>query len=103
MSEKIIKIIIAYNHALLRAGLKRIIKDENDMKVVAEASGGMEVRELLKAYEIDFAVFDLTMPDGGIDLIKDVKKEYPKIKILVLSMHPEDRFAVRALRAGASG
>lgn len=103
MGENKINIIIADDHALLRAGLKRIIKDENDMTVAAEASSGIEVHQLLKIHAIDFAIFDLTMPDGGIDLIKEIKKEYPKIKILVLSMHPEDRFAVRAFRAGASG
>src|SRR5258706_12502918 len=103
MNEKVIRIIIADDHALLRAGLKRIIKDENDMVVDAEASNGIEVHKLLKEKEIDFAIFDLTMPEGGIDLIKDVKKEFPNIRILVLSMHPEDRFAVRAFRAGASG
>jgi DNA-binding NarL/FixJ family response regulator len=103
MDEKIINIIVADDHALLRAGLKKIIRDEPDMKVAAEASNGTEVPELLKQNDIDFAILDLTMPEGGIDLIKNIKKTYPGIKILILSMHPEDRFAVRALKAGASG
>jgi two-component system invasion response regulator UvrY len=103
MNEKIINIIIADDHALLRAGLSKIIKDENDMKVMAEANNGEELVELLKNQQPDFIILDLTMPGGGIELIKTVKKIYPLLKILVLSMHPEERFAVRAFKSGASG
>lgn len=98
-----INILIADDHALLRAGLKKILKDETDMNVIAEANSGAEVFEFLKTSEIDFAILDLTMPEGGVDLIKFIKKSNPKIKMLILSMHPEDRFAVRAFKAGASG
>ncbi len=104
MNEKKINIIIADDHALLRAGLNKIIKDENDMKVLAEASSGEELLVLLKKQQgPDFIILDLTMPGGGIELIKTVKKIYPLVKILVLSMHPEERFAVRAFKSGDSG
>lgn len=103
MSDKNISILIADDHALLRAGLKKILKDEQDIKVAAEANSGIEVMEALQGQHIDFAIFDLTMPEGGIDLIKNVKKKFPGLKILILSMHPEERFAIRAIKAGASG
>jgi two-component system invasion response regulator UvrY len=103
MIERVINIVLADDHALMRAGLKRIIKDESDMKVVAEAKSGDELQELLKNISVDFIILDLTMPSGGIELIKTIKKKYHEIKILVLSMHPEERFAVRSFKAGASG
>ena len=103
MDEKVIRVLIADDHALLRAGLKRILKDEADFRVVVEVGSGTEVLEAIKKVEIDFAICDLTMPEGGIELIKTLKKTLPALKILVLSMHPEDRFAVRAFKAGASG
>ncbi len=103
MNEGIINIIVADDHALMRAGLKRIIKDETDMRVSAEAKSGDELQELLKSHGAEFIILDLTMPGGGIELIKFIKKNYRDIKILVLSMHPEERFAVRAFKAGASG
>ncbi len=99
-----INILIADDHALMRAGLKRILKDEPDLKVISEAGNGFEVLESVKKEKIDFVVLDLTMPGkNGLEIIKDLKKINKNIHILILSMHPEDRFAVRALKSGASG
>lgn len=99
-----INILIADDHALMRAGLKRILKDEPDIKVVGEASNGFEVLEAVKKNKIDFIVLDLTMPGkNGLEVIKELKQSNKEILILILSMHPEDRFAVRALKSGASG
>ncbi len=103
MIERIINIVIADDHALMRAGLKRIIKDESDMKVIGEAKNGDELQELLKSISADFIILDLTMPSGGIELINTIKKKFHDIRILVLSMHPEERFAVKSFKAGASG
>lgn len=99
-----INILIADDHALMRAGLKRILKDEPDLKVVAEASNGFEVIDAVKKEQIDFIVLDLTMPGkNGLEVIKELRQINKTILILILSMHPEDRFAVRALKSGASG
>jgi len=99
-----IKILIADDHQLIREGLKKTLADECDMKVAAEASSGEDVLELIRRNEFDIIVMDLSMPGlSGLDLIKRIKNESPKIPILVLSMHPEERFAVRAIKAGASG
>jgi len=99
-----IRILIADDHALMRAGLKRILKDEPDLKVVGEASNGFEVIDFVKKEEVDFIVLDLTMPGkNGLEVIKELRQINKNIQILILSMHPEDRFAVRALKSGASG
>ena len=99
-----IRILIADDHALMRAGLKRILKDEPDLKVVGEASNGFEVIDFVKKEEVDFIVLDLTMPGkNGLEVIKELRHINKNIQILILSMHPEDRFAVRALKSGASG
>jgi two-component system invasion response regulator UvrY len=99
-----INILIADDHALMRAGLKRILKDEPDIKVIGEASNGFEVLELARKEKIDFIVLDLTMPGkNGLEIIKELKQINKNLFILILSMHPEDRFAVRALKSGASG
>ena len=99
-----IKILIADDHALMRAGLKRILKDEPDLKVIAEASNGFEVIDTVKKNEADFIMLDLTMPGkNGLEVIKELRQINKNIHILILSMHPEDRFAVRALKSGASG
>src|ERR1051326_5705578 len=102
--NNMIKILIADDHALMRAGLKRILKDEPDLIVIAEASNGFEVIEAVKKNEADFIMLDLTMPGkNGLEVIKEVRQINKNIHILILSMHPEDRFAVRALKSGASG
>jgi len=99
-----IRTLIADDHDILRAGLKHILHDSGDILVAGEASNGIEAIGNLRLAEWDALVLDLTMPGrNGIELIKQIKAEFPKLPILILSMHKEDIYAVRALKAGASG
>jgi two-component system, NarL family, invasion response regulator UvrY len=99
-----IKIFVADDHALVREGLKKILKDEFDLKVVGEAQNATEVLDKLHQVPSDIILLDMNMPGrGGLDLIKELKVLYPRLLILIVSIHPEKRFAVRALKAGASG
>jgi len=100
----IIKIFIADDHPLVRKGLRQVLEEEVDFNVIGEASDATELLELLDHFEVDVIVTDLAMPGrSGLDLVADVKRVAPSVAVLVLSMHPEDRFATRALKAGASG
>lgn len=99
-----IKILIVDDHAIVREGLNRIIQSEQDMHVAGMAKDGSEVIRLLLENEVDIVVLDISMPGkSGLDLIKDVKQVQPLVKILMLSMYPEERFAMRSIKAGASG
>ena len=100
-----IKILIADDHAVVRQGLKQIITDEADMEVVGEAETGAQVLQFVAADQLDVVILDITMPGGksGLDLLPEIKQLRPLIKILILSMHAEEQFAVRALKSGASG
>lgn len=99
-----IRVLIADDHAIVREGLKQIVAESSDMIVADEAGDGKEA--LKKALEGDFdvVVLDITMPGiNGLDALKQIRSQKPKLPILVLSMHPEEQYAVRVLRAGASG
>lgn len=99
-----IKILIVDDHAIVREGLNRIIKAEQDMIVAGMAKDGTEVIRHMLDSEIDVVVLDISMPGkSGLDLIKDIKQVNPSVKILMLSMYPEERFALRSIKAGASG
>lgn len=99
-----INIIIADDHPLIRKGIKDILEEEIDFKVVATAAFPHEILTGIKDHNPDVLITDLSMPGrSGLDLISDVKQLYPKLPILVLTMHPEERFAVRALKAGVAG
>lgn len=99
-----LKIFIADDHAIVREGLKKILKDEFDLKVVGEAQNASEVLEKIRHMACDILLLDMNMPGrSGLDLIKELKTLYPKLPILIVSIHPERRFALRALKAGASG
>ncbi|MBI5471017.1 MAG: response regulator transcription factor [Ignavibacteriae bacterium] len=99
-----LNILIADDHAIVRQGLKQIIAEQTDMHVIAETSKGREVLALLSSQKCDLVILDVTMPDrNGLDVLKDIKLHYPAISVLMLSMHPEDQYALRAFRAGASG
>jgi DNA-binding NarL/FixJ family response regulator len=98
------KIIIVDDHELIREGLKKVTAKESDIEVMGEASNSDELFELLDKHEVDIVILDISLPGrSGIDIITDIKIQAPDTKILILSMHPEDRFAVQALKAGASG
>jgi len=99
-----LKIVIVDDHELIREGLKKVIARESDIEVMGEASNSDELFELLDKHEVDIVLLDISMPGrSGIDIITDIKIQAPNTKILMHTMHPEDRFAVQALRAGASG
>ena len=99
-----IRVLLADDHAIVRAGLKEILADTGDIEVTGEAANGQEVLARVFTQDFDVAVLDMSMPGrNGIELIKLVKAEKPKLRILVLSMHSEEQYAVRALKAGASG
>ncbi len=99
-----IRILIADDHKIVRDGLKRILAAQEDMVVTAEAASGDEAFTLVKKNDHDVVLLDMSMPGlSGMDLIKRLRIEKPKLRILVLSMHGEQQYAARALKAGASG
>ena len=98
------KIIIADDHELIREGLKKVLVKNSEIEVVAEAASSWELLEILSKKEVDIVVLDISMPGkSGLETLRDIKNYYPKVKTLILSMHPEERFAIRALKSGASG
>jgi len=104
MLENTIKIIIADDHAFLREGIKKTIRDEVDMKIVGEASNAADLLKEVKEKDTNIVILDISMPGkSGLDVLKDLKAMKKNLKILILSMHPEERFAIRALKAGAVG
>jgi two-component system, NarL family, invasion response regulator UvrY len=101
---KKIKVIIADDHAILRAGLKQILAETEDVEVIAEAPTASDAIKQCRNPEANVLLLDISLPDrSGIDVLKHVKKEHPQIAVLMLSMHREDQYAMRALKAGASG
>lgn len=99
-----IRVLIVDDHAVVRQGLKQILSDTEDLVVAGEASNGVEVIPMVREGQWDVVLMDVSMPDrNGIDALKLIKKEFPRLPILVLSMHPEEHYAVRALKAGAAG
>ena len=98
------EVLIADDHAIIRDGLRKILADTYDLEVVGEAANGSAVMEQVRARDWDLLMLDISMPGrNGLELIKLVKAERPKLPILIFSMHPEEQYAVRAIRAGASG
>ncbi|WP_457281519.1 response regulator [Polaromonas sp. P5_D5] len=99
-----IKIVIADDHSIVREGLKRIVSSIDDMEVAGEAGNGTEVMQRVRELAFDVLVLDLSMPGrSGMELIKLIRGEKPQLRILVLSMHQELQYAVRAIKNGASG
>lgn len=98
------RILVADDHAIVRKGLTQIISSTLDLKVTGEAASGHEVLDLTREHPFDVVVLDLNMPDqSGLDTLKQLKAEKPDLPVLVLSMYSEQQYAVRVLRAGASG
>ena len=99
-----IRVLLADDHKIVRDGLRRILGAQADLQVAGEAAGGDDALSLVKAHDYDVAVIDMSMPGlSGLDLIKRLKIEKPRLRILVLSMHGEAQYAARALKAGAAG
>jgi DNA-binding NarL/FixJ family response regulator len=99
-----IRILVAEDHMIVREGLKQLLSNEADFAVVGEAGDGHEVLKLVRELDFDVLLLDMSMPGkSGIELIKQVKGDKPRLRLLVLSMHQENQYAVRAIKAGASG
>ena len=99
-----IKVLLADDHALVRDGLRHILQNTNEFEVAGEACDSVTTIALIRSTQAHVLVLDLTMPGrNGIDLIKQIKEEKPSLRILVLTMHAEQQYAVRAFKAGASG
>jgi DNA-binding NarL/FixJ family response regulator len=99
-----INVLVADDHPLLRNGLKQVLMQEPDIKVGGEAEDSEQVLERLAEPGWDLVILDITMPGrGGLEVLRDIRRIRPEIPVLILSMHPEDQFAVRAIKAGANG
>jgi DNA-binding NarL/FixJ family response regulator len=97
-------VLIADDHAIIRDGLRKILADTDDLRVAGEAANGVALLELVRARDWNLLVLDISMPGrNGLELIKLIKNERPRLPILIFSMHPEEQYAVRAIRAGACG
>jgi len=98
-----IKVIIVDDHPVVRRGLKQIIEDEPDMQVAGEATNAGECFSLVRKMECSLVLLDISLPDkSGFDVLKQLKYELPGLPVLILSLHPEDQYAVRFIKAGAS-
>lgn len=98
------KVLIADDHAVVRRGLRQILEAEPDLEVAGEATSGTEVMDALRIQRYDVAVLDITMPGrGGLEVLHEIRQEFPELRVLILSMHPEERYALRVLKAGAAG
>lgn len=99
-----IRVLIADDHTIVRRGLKQLLDLDPQLEVVCEASSGDEVLQAAAAQRIDVIVLDITMPGrGGLETLKELRRLYPEVAIIILSMHPKDQYAVRVLKAGAAG
>ena len=99
-----IKILIADDHTIFREGLKHILAEYPDLVVADEANNGQEVLDKIWKNNYDMVLLDITMPGmTGLEVLKQLKNDKPKLPVLILSMHPEEQYAIRVLRAGASG
>jgi two-component system invasion response regulator UvrY len=103
-TKETIKIIIADDHPLFRRGLKHALEETSDIEVIGEASNGDNLLSMIKSNNLDMVLLDISMPGkSGLDLLKQLKSEHSKLPILILSVYPEEQYAVRFIKAGASG
>jgi two-component system invasion response regulator UvrY len=99
-----INILIADDHPIVREGFKQVLSETTDMVVAGEASNGQEVLNLIRKNKYDVVLLDISMPGrSGLEILKELRSEHPKLPILIVSIYPEEQYAVRAFRAGASG
>lgn len=99
-----IRVIIADDHELIREGIKKIVRHSADLKVVGEAADLKQAIALIAQVRPDVAVLDISLPDyDGLDGLAELRRHFPELRIVMLSMHPEERYALAALRAGALG
>jgi len=98
------KVLIADDHAIFREGLKLVIAKTVDMEVTDEATNGLEALRKVQENDYDLVILDISMPGrNGLEVLADIKRAKPKLPVLIMSMHPEEQFAMRAFKAGASG
>jgi DNA-binding NarL/FixJ family response regulator len=99
-----IRVVIADDHTIVREGLKQLLLTDPEFNVIGEARDGLEVMQRVRELDFDVLLLDMSMPKkSGIELIKQVKAEKPKLRVLILSMHEEQQYAIRAIKAGAAG
>ncbi len=99
-----VRVIIADDHAIVRRGLAQILNDTEVARVVAEAADAAAVMTAMRVHPCDVLLLDIAMPGrNGIDALKSIRQEFPQVRVLILSMYPEDQFGMRALKAGAAG
>ena len=105
MTDKVtIRVFIADDHAIVREGLKQILAEQRDIVVAVEAENGVDAARLVGKAKANVMLLDISLPDrNGIDVLKQIKKDKPELSVLMLSMHREDQYAIRALKAGAAG
>lgn len=99
-----INVLVVDDHALIRKGMKQILEDTSDMRVTGEAETGAQAIKMVRENRYDMLLLDITLPDKhGMEVLKQLKVEFPILPVLILSMHPEDQYAMRSIRAGAAG
>ncbi len=99
-----IRVFIADDHAIVRAGLKRLLSETEDIEVAGEAGDGLEALAAVETVPMDVLLLDLNMPGlGGVEVLKEVKKSHPDLGVLVLTMYPEDQYALRVFQSGGDG
>ncbi len=97
-------ILVVDDHTLIRKGLKQLLEDSPDLKVTGEAESGIQAVSMMRTHPFDLILLDINLPDmHGIEVLKRFKSERPELKIIILSMYPEEQYGVRALKAGAMG
>ncbi|MCX8106324.1 MAG: response regulator transcription factor [Ignavibacterium album] len=102
--QKKFSVLLADDHKIVRHGLRRILEDEFTEALVSEASRDSEVFEQLEKSKFDIIILDISMPGkSGLEVLKDIKSMYPQIPVLILSMYPEEQFALRVMKSGAAG
>jgi DNA-binding NarL/FixJ family response regulator len=99
-----IRLVLADDHTIVRAGIRQLLSTDDHLQIVGEACNGDEVLACVRSLDVDVLLLDMSMPGkNGIELIERIKQEKPKLRILILSMHEEIQYIIRAMRAGASG
>src|SRR5215467_2130242 len=99
-----LRVAIIEDHPIVREGLKRIIAESQDLSVAAEAVDGQEALQVLRSHPCDAVVLDISLPrKSGLEVLKEIRAEHPRLPVLVLSMYAEDDYLTRVLRSGASG
>jgi DNA-binding NarL/FixJ family response regulator len=99
-----IRILLADDHSMFREGIKQVLGRHADMAIVAEAGDGHQALSKIRDTELDVVLLDISMPGlSGLDILRDIVLERPRVAVLILSMHPEEQYAVRVLKAGAAG